>query len=280
MLLIIDEVSMVGCNMLLEIHKRLQQIKGVSSDVMFGGISILAVGDLYQLPPVCQPPLFNVVSDSYASLYGSGSLWKDEFQMIELNEIMRQRGDNRFTELLCRVRTNQCTSEDIDILKSRVITSNDDPKYPINALHVYRLNSDVDDKNEFMLHSIASEDQQYIINACDAISGQTCHVDLSNISEKRSDTGGLHAVLKLAIGASVMLTANVDVSDGLVNGARGEVVHVITTTDNKVSKVLIKFDNPHVRLQCITMLFPCLSMKLYFLPKVDVVLRLHVYNFL
>ena len=130
MLLIIDEVSMVGCNMLLEIHKRLQQIKGVSSDVMFGGISILAVGDLYQLPPVCQPPLFNVVSDSYASLYGSGSLWKDEFQMIELDEIMRQCGDNRFTELLCRVRTNQCTSEDIDILKSRVITSNDDPKYP------------------------------------------------------------------------------------------------------------------------------------------------------
>ena len=49
MLVIIDEVSMVGCNMLLEIHKRLQQIKGVLSDVMFGGVSILAVGDLYQL---------------------------------------------------------------------------------------------------------------------------------------------------------------------------------------------------------------------------------------
>ena len=100
MLLIIDEVSMVGCNIVLEIHKRLQQIKRVSSDVMFGGISILAVGDLYQLAPVGQPPLFNVVSDSYVSLYGSGSLWKDEFQMIELDEIMRQCGDSRFTELL------------------------------------------------------------------------------------------------------------------------------------------------------------------------------------
>ena len=77
MLLIIDEVSMVGCDMLLEIHKRLQQIKGTPPDVMFGGVSILAVGDLYQLPPVGQPPLFNVVRDSYASLYGSGSIWKD-----------------------------------------------------------------------------------------------------------------------------------------------------------------------------------------------------------
>ena len=38
--------------MLLEIHKRLQQIKRVSDDVTFGDVSILAVGDLYQLPPV------------------------------------------------------------------------------------------------------------------------------------------------------------------------------------------------------------------------------------
>ena len=50
--LIIDEVSMVGSNMLLEIHKQLQQIKGVLADVTFGGVSILAVGDVYQLPPV------------------------------------------------------------------------------------------------------------------------------------------------------------------------------------------------------------------------------------
>ena len=41
MFVIIDEVSMVGSNMLLEIHKRLQQIKGVSDDAVFGGVSIL-----------------------------------------------------------------------------------------------------------------------------------------------------------------------------------------------------------------------------------------------
>ena len=43
MFVIIDEVSVVGSNMLLEIHKRLQQIKGVSDDKVFGGVSILAV---------------------------------------------------------------------------------------------------------------------------------------------------------------------------------------------------------------------------------------------
>ena len=91
--------------MLLEIHKRLQQIKGVSDDLTFGSVSILAVGDLYQLPPVAQAPLFSTVSDCYAQLYRSGSLWIDEFQLIELDEIMRQRGDGTFAELLCRVRT-------------------------------------------------------------------------------------------------------------------------------------------------------------------------------
>ena len=59
-LIVIDEVSMVGANMLLEVHKRLQQVKRVSSNVTFGGVSILAVGDLYQLPPVGQPQLSRV----------------------------------------------------------------------------------------------------------------------------------------------------------------------------------------------------------------------------
>ena len=164
MLVIIDEVSMVGSNMLLEIHKRLQQIKGVSDDVTFGNVSILAVGDLYQLPPVGQPQLFSPVSDCYAQLYGSGSLWVDEFQLIELDEVMRQRGDSAFAELLCRVRTNDCTPEDLGILRSRVITA-DTPNYPTHALHVYRINKDVNSRNNLMLNNLASESEQYTIVA-------------------------------------------------------------------------------------------------------------------
>ena len=201
-LLIIDEVSMVGSNMFLEIHKRLQQVKAVLPDVTFGGVSILAVGDLYQLPPVCQAPVFSSVSDSYAQLYQSGSLWVDEFQMIELDEIMRQRGDSAFCELLCRVRTAEYTDDDLAILRSRETTPLM-PDYPNHALHVYRLNVDVDERNSLMLNALASESEQYSIKACDAIAGQTNHIDLSTLSDKRSDTGGLHNVLKIAIGARV-----------------------------------------------------------------------------
>ena len=216
---------------------------------MFGDVSILAVGDLYQLPPVGQAPLFSIVRDgSLASLHGSGSMWKDLFEMIELDEIMRQRGDRVFTELLCRVRVNQCTEEDIRILKSRV-TEPTSPDYPVDALHVYRLNKDVDERNDEMLNKLASNDQQFIIKACDSTSGR--HIDLSNVSDKRSDTGNLPTLLKLAIGARVMLTVNVDVSDGLVNGARGEVVHVVISNERNVIKILVKFDNQTVGLKAI-----------------------------
>ena len=52
---------------------------------------------------------------------------------------------------------------------------------------------------------------QYTIKASDSIAGQTAHICLSTISDKRSETGGLHSTLKIAIGAHVMLTTNVDV---------------------------------------------------------------------
>ena len=113
----------------------------------------------------------------------------------------------------------------------------------------YRLNVDVDERNSHMLNALVPESQQYTIKACDAIAGQTSHVDLSNVSEKRSETGGLHGVLKLAIGARVMLTTNIDVSDGLVNGARGTVVHVACDSDGKTTHILVNFDNTMIGLR-------------------------------
>ena len=106
------------------------------------------------------------MKDSNAQLYGSGSLWVDEFQMIQLDEIVRQRDDTAFSKLLRRVRINECSPKDIEILTSRVITS-DTSDYPVNALHVYRLNVDVDHRNNLMLNSLASGTSQYVIRARD-----------------------------------------------------------------------------------------------------------------
>ncbi len=64
---------------------------------------------------------------------------------------------------------------------------------------------------------------------------------VKSLSSKRTGTGGLHGVLKIACGANIMLTTNVDVSDSLVNGARGEVSHIVTDSTGNVTSVLVKF---------------------------------------
>ena len=147
-------------------------------------------------------------------------------------------------------RTNSCTSADIRTLKSREIAP-DVVNYPTHALHVYRINADVDTRNTLMLNNLAPQSAQFVIKAIDSVAGQTSHISLASVSDKRSETGGLHGTLKLAIGARVMLTANVDVSDGLVNGARGEVVHIVTNNNSEVTSVLVKFDNNGVGLKSI-----------------------------
>jgi hypothetical protein len=58
-LIIIDEISMVGNIILLHVHQRLKDIFGVSSIDLFAGISIIAVGDLYQLPPIKKKAIFD-----------------------------------------------------------------------------------------------------------------------------------------------------------------------------------------------------------------------------
>ena len=108
-LVIIDEVSMVGSNMLLQVHKCLKQLKGSKDDTSFGNVSILAVGDLFQLQPVAQPHVFDEVSGMYARLHRSSSLWTDEFFMVELDQIMRQRG----TWICC----------DQELLKTAILTT-------------------------------------------------------------------------------------------------------------------------------------------------------------
>ena len=97
--ILLDEFSMVGNNMLRFIHLRLQEIKG--NHLPFGGINIICVGDLFQLQPVMQQYIFIDISNSYGPL--ATNLWKEHFTLFELTEIMRQKEDRIFAELLNRL---------------------------------------------------------------------------------------------------------------------------------------------------------------------------------
>ncbi|KAI5615363.1 hypothetical protein C0J50_10792, partial [Silurus asotus] len=95
-ILIIDEVSMVSKDLFVYVNWRFQQIKG--SKKPFGGISVLAVGDFYQLPPLRKKKPLCVYEG------GVPDNWKDFFQIVNLTEIMRQKEDLAFAQLLNRIR--------------------------------------------------------------------------------------------------------------------------------------------------------------------------------
>ena len=118
-LVFIDEVSMVGSGMFNFLNLRLQQILG--NKMPFGGVSLVTVGDLFQLQPVFDRWIFENDKSSYSPL--AINLWQTYFQMYELHQIMRQKEDKFFAELLNRLREGNHTKNDIDILSKRIVTN-------------------------------------------------------------------------------------------------------------------------------------------------------------
>ena len=68
-LIIIDEISMVSNITLIHIHQRLKEIFGSFSSQLFASVSIITVGDLYQLPPIKRKPVFEDYKDNMRNLY-------------------------------------------------------------------------------------------------------------------------------------------------------------------------------------------------------------------
>ncbi|KAM9771032.1 uncharacterized protein ACBT44_004625 isoform 5-T6 [Syngnathus typhle] len=102
-ILIIDEISMVSKDLFAYVNARLIQIKGIN--LPFGGMSVLAVGDFFQLPPVRQSKPLCVYDPTRLDH------WRDNFKKITLTAIMRQKDDVAFAELLNRLRVKEKSDE-------------------------------------------------------------------------------------------------------------------------------------------------------------------------
>ena len=247
MVIIIDEISMIGAETLYKIHMRLQEIKGMNySDTRFGNVTIIAVGDLYQLPPLKDKKIYDTPGSSSdpTPICLHGSLWQENFNFHELKHIVRQK-DQHFAQLLNRVREAQITDDDEATLKQRVTTL-DDPGHFTDALHVYGTNNQTDQYNSTMLQKLTTH--KHIIKSSDITKDRNTHqIQLSLEGKKRSDTGGLSGTLTVAINAFVRLTSNIDVADGLANGVRGIIKHIVTNEQGSVTAILVQFDDKTVR---------------------------------
>ena len=119
-LLIIDEISMVRAPMLDAISKSLQIHRNNMEP--FGGISVLACGDLFQLPPVVKQHEENIIYEKYDSVYFFDAHSFKEIEepiFYELTKSFRQEEDDEFYELLNNVRLGKELESTIDKINSR-----------------------------------------------------------------------------------------------------------------------------------------------------------------
>lgn len=91
-------------------YNRLQQIKGINS--CFGGVSVIVVGDLFQLPPVIDRPVYSTPNTGPTSILAENYLWK-KFKLFELTEIMRQKDETLLIIALNNLATRKTTAEDV-----------------------------------------------------------------------------------------------------------------------------------------------------------------------
>ena len=121
-LVIIDEVSMVDSGLLYKLDMRLQEITQKMEP--FGGIAVLAFGDLMQLPPVMGRNVFEEpLNDEFLLTHRIKPRWT-MFQSILLERNHRQGKDKSYAELLNRIRINEQTEEDLRTLERRVRPKN------------------------------------------------------------------------------------------------------------------------------------------------------------
>jgi uncharacterized protein YpbB len=117
-LLIIDEVSMLRADLLDAIDWVLRHVRR-RNNLPFGGVQVLFIGDLLQLPPVVKNEEWTLLKPFYNSIYffDARVLQQNKPVYIELDKIYRQT-DQRFVDLLNHLRNNEINADDTALLNT------------------------------------------------------------------------------------------------------------------------------------------------------------------
>ena len=202
--IIIDEISMVRAD-LLDCIDEFLRLYGPETGKAFGGVQMIFVGDLYQLPPVVNRESEEVFATVYDTPYffSARCLKEADFSVIELDTIYRQK-EQDFVDLLNRIRTDEARDADIAYLNQRY-----NPSYKPSGeeffIHLTTTNAKADEINA--QHLLALTTKLHVTNA--VIEG--------DFSKEYYPTA---LALQFKIGAQIMLINN-DAAGRWVNGSIG-----------------------------------------------------------
>ena len=201
--LVVDEISMISAELFDKISEFLGIIRNRKTKPM-GGLQVILCGDMCQLPPVDGDYCFKAKA------------WDElGIEVIPLTIMVRQDGDEEFQKILLEARFGNCTDKSIEKLRSLT-----NPNFgEVAPTILFSKNMNVDTINETEHHKLR-------------IQGVKERVYPTFFS-KHEDTMAWAESLKipteisLCIGAQVMLTVNLNVEEGFVNGSRGVVADLM-----------------------------------------------------
>jgi ATP-dependent DNA helicase PIF1 len=200
MLLVIDEISMMGAELIEKLDIVLKVIRRNTDP--FGGLQVIFSGDFLQLPPVKDDFCFN------------SPVWdKLKLTSFKLTEPQRHKNDKSYYRMLMRIREGKPNKRDINRLYARngvYFDMSEEERDNLGAVVLFPTNFNVKNYNLANLEELKTPEFMY--KAC--VVGKKNYV-FNNMIE---DT------LSFKVGAQVMLTVNISVETGLVNGATGKVL--------------------------------------------------------
>ena len=206
-LLVIDEISMVRSDLLDAIDSVMRRYR--KHDLPFGGVQLLMIGDLHQLPPVVteEEALLRQYYDT-PYFFSSKALQQVGYLTIELKTVYRQQ-DEHFISLLNQIRENKVTDETFQALNQRYIPNYTPPKNG-NYIRLTTHNAPANYINEQELAALPSKSYSFTAEVEDNFPESSYPADYK---------------LVLKQGAQIMFIKN-DAQHRFYNGMIGEVVRI------------------------------------------------------
>ncbi len=229
--IVIDEISMVRADLLDCVDKFLR-LNGPRKGKPFGGIQMIFIGDLYQLPPVVTGSEKAAFGSLYESPYFySAHVFKSiDMVFVELDKIYRQH-DQRFIDLLNAIRNKSVSEEEIELLNSRVMPEFEPPP---DEFYIYltTTNRQAEEINRRQLSKLKGP----MYSFTGFIEGEFGDDYLPTAIE-----------LQLKVGAQVMMLNN-DPQGRWVNGSVGRITDIIRYPDEEAVVVVKLADGEEVEV--------------------------------